>query len=170
MKTDVPLDTRIAAAFGTGVKSEAVSQLSSETEAAALSAGELAQRARERALDPTISPAQLEAARKQSEDAIFNRERMNAAVVRLRKRLLDLSNTQTVNGPPDQSSFIPDEGPRNWTPELKLLPQCTAYADRPAAISLRSRSRRRYAARSRSRPASLARRPRNMPKTAASAG
>ena len=52
----------------------------------AVSAGELAERARDRALDPTITPAALEA-RRESEDAAFSRDRMSAAVVRLRHRL-----------------------------------------------------------------------------------
>lgn len=94
MNTDLPLDERIAAAFDPGTKSEAVAALIVETDAAAVSAGELAERARDRALDPTISPSGLAEARTQSEDATFNRDRMNAAVARLRQRLAELRDQE----------------------------------------------------------------------------
>lgn len=94
VKTDLPLDERIAAAFEPGVASKAVAALIAETEAAAVSAGELAERARERALDPTITPDALEVARRESEDAVFSRDRMRAAVVRLRDRLAEVQGQE----------------------------------------------------------------------------
>jgi chromosome segregation ATPase len=89
-----PLETRIASAFGSGIKSAAVTALIIEAEAAAVSVGELADRARERALDPTISTADLDQARSESETAAFTRDRMKAAVVRLRHRLAELQRQE----------------------------------------------------------------------------
>lgn len=94
MKSDLPLDERIAASFQPSITSGAVAALIVETEAAAVSAGELAERARDRALDPAIAPSELEDARRQSEDAMFARDRMRAAVVQLRHRLGEVQDQE----------------------------------------------------------------------------
>jgi hypothetical protein len=85
--TPSDLDARIAAAFGEGAKSSEVTTLIRETEAAALSAGEAAERARKRALDPPLSASDVADARRQMEDAAFRRERLQTAATRLRERL-----------------------------------------------------------------------------------
>jgi hypothetical protein len=85
-RTPADLDARIAAAFGDGSKSNEVTALIRETEAAALSAGEAAERARKRALDPALSADDVAEARRQMEDAAFRRERLQTAVMRLRER------------------------------------------------------------------------------------
>jgi hypothetical protein len=68
------LDQRISTAFEPGITSVGVAQLICEVEAAGVAAGELAQRARERALDPLVAPDQLTAAREESEHAAFTRQ------------------------------------------------------------------------------------------------
>jgi DNA repair exonuclease SbcCD ATPase subunit len=84
------LDDRIAVAFADGVKSSDVSLLIAEAEAAAAAADEAAERARERALDPALTANAVAEARRQMEDAVFRRERMQAAVTRLKERLLEV--------------------------------------------------------------------------------
>lgn len=84
------LDERIAAAFSAGTKSDDVIDLIGEAEAAAVSAGEGAQRARERALDPALSSGDVAAARRAMEDCAFKRERMQVAVIKLGERLREL--------------------------------------------------------------------------------
>jgi predicted nuclease with TOPRIM domain len=85
--TDLPIDDRIAAAFGNGAKSGDVAVLIKEAEAAALSSGDAAERARNRALDPVLSAKEVQEARRQMEDAAFRRERLQTAVTKLRERL-----------------------------------------------------------------------------------
>ena len=63
-------------------------QLIEEVAAAAVAAGEAAARAREHALDPTISICDVEAARRAAVDAAFNRDRMTAAAEKLQERKL----------------------------------------------------------------------------------
>jgi hypothetical protein len=84
----IDLDLRIAAAFAPyGVKSDGVKALIMETEAAAVAAGEVAARARERALDPALSAADVIPARREMEARAFWHERLQTAVVRLKERL-----------------------------------------------------------------------------------
>jgi hypothetical protein len=87
---DVDLDDRIAAEFRDGVKSDEVKALIIETEAAAGAAGEAAERARERALDPALTAKAVAEARRQMEDAVFRRERLQTAVSRLKDRLKEV--------------------------------------------------------------------------------
>jgi hypothetical protein len=70
------LDDRIAAAFGADAKSEDVAALVAEAEAAAVAAGESAERAKARALSPTTKD--VEEARREMEAAGFNRDRLRA--------------------------------------------------------------------------------------------
>jgi hypothetical protein len=81
------LSDRIAAAFGNGANSGGVAALIEEAEAAALSSGETAERARKRAFDPVLSTKEVQEARRAMEDAAFRRERLQIAVTRLRERL-----------------------------------------------------------------------------------
>jgi len=81
------LDERIAAAFADGATSSGVVDLIKQAEAAAVAAGEEAEAARTRALDPTIAAADLVAARREMEDAAFRRDRLQTATTRLRERL-----------------------------------------------------------------------------------
>jgi hypothetical protein len=88
-KSDVlSLDDRIVAAFADGATSGDVANLIRETEAAATAAGEEAERARERALDPTVPD--VTAARRGMDDAAFRRDRLQVATTRLRERLSEV--------------------------------------------------------------------------------
>ena len=82
------LEQRIANAFAELTTSAALTELIAEVEAAAIAAGEAAERAREVALDPAISIAEVAAARRASADAMFNSARMKAALEKLRERKL----------------------------------------------------------------------------------
>jgi hypothetical protein len=84
------LDDRIARAFTTGTKADAVALLVTEAEAATVCAGEAAQKARQRALDPKLCAPDVAIARHEMEDAAFRRDRMQAAVTRLKERLNEL--------------------------------------------------------------------------------
>jgi uncharacterized protein YhaN len=81
------LDDRIAAAFADDAASRDIAVLIKETERTVASSGEAAERARQHALDPLLSAEEVAAARRQMEDAAFQRERLQAAVTRLRERL-----------------------------------------------------------------------------------
>jgi len=84
------LDERIAAAFAAGVSSHSVGPLIQEAEVASACAGLAAEDARERALDPALSAADVAAARRDMDDAAFRRDRMNSAATKLRQRLTEL--------------------------------------------------------------------------------
>ena len=84
------LDERIAATFAIGAKSADVATLIKNAERAASSAAELAEQARNHALDPTLSGSQLEDARKCMDDAAFKRDRLQAALGKLKERLKQL--------------------------------------------------------------------------------
>jgi len=84
------LDARIRAAFGENVSSGEIVSLVKEAETAAISSAETAERARTRALDPSIPAAVVAAAREEMEDAWFTRDRMQEAVRRLGERLRDV--------------------------------------------------------------------------------
>jgi hypothetical protein len=84
------LDERIAAAFTDGTQSTQVADLIAEAEGAASSAAEASETARARALDPALSAADVASARRESEDAIFRRDRLHEAVRRLGERLLEV--------------------------------------------------------------------------------
>jgi hypothetical protein len=84
------LDARIAAAFADGAKSNDVAALITDTEHGAASASHLAEQARNHALDPTLSGSELTDARKCMDDAGFGRDRLQAALKKLRERLAQL--------------------------------------------------------------------------------
>jgi hypothetical protein len=84
------LDERIAAAFSEGVASSDVADLIHEAEAAAAAAGEKSDAARQRALDPTLSASGVADARREMEDAVFRRDRLQEAVRRLGQRQKEL--------------------------------------------------------------------------------
>ena len=88
--TQIDLDARIAAAFADGAKSNDVAALIKDTEHAAASASEQAEQARNHALDPTLSGSELKDARKSMDDAAFKRDRLQAALGKLRERLAEL--------------------------------------------------------------------------------
>lgn len=88
------LEERIAGAFSAGTKSEAVAALVREVDTAALALEEAAERARERALDPTLSSADLAAARSDMEDVAFRRDRMKVALARLLDRAKELEHKE----------------------------------------------------------------------------
>jgi hypothetical protein len=64
-----------------------VAALIKEAEAASLSSGDAAERARRCALDPVLSAKDVAEARRQMGDAAFRRDRLQTAVTRLRERL-----------------------------------------------------------------------------------
>jgi hypothetical protein len=80
------LDKRIAGAFNGGAASADFAPLIKEVEAAVVSAESRAQNARARALDPALSAADATAARREMEDASFQRDRYQEAVTRLDER------------------------------------------------------------------------------------
>ena len=84
------LDDRIARAFRDGPTSNDVANLIAEAEAAFRSSSEVAERARERALDPALSANEVAEARRAMEDAAFARDRLSTAVPRLQQRREDL--------------------------------------------------------------------------------
>jgi hypothetical protein len=86
----IDLEVRIAAAFRDDATSDSARALVTETEDAAIAAGEAAARTRERALDPALSAKAVAEARRQMEDACFYRERLQTAVSRLRERLKEV--------------------------------------------------------------------------------
>jgi hypothetical protein len=86
----VVLEERIAEAFVVGAKSDNVCSLIGEVEAAASAAGAVADLARERALEPTLSTGDVATARREMEDAAFRRDRMQVAVIKLGERLREL--------------------------------------------------------------------------------
>src|SRR5450759_2274439 len=91
------LDDRIAAAFAYGAKSDDVASLIREVEAAAIAVGEMAERARSRALDPVPSAPDVAAARREMDDAEFRRDRMQVAVTKLGVRLGELRAEEEDN-------------------------------------------------------------------------
>ena len=80
------LDERIANAFKDGAKSEDFEPLLRDVEAASSAATAASARARTRALDPTLRAAEAATARRESDDATFASDRLQAATVRLRDR------------------------------------------------------------------------------------
>ena len=90
----IDLDARIAAAFADGAKSNDVATLIKDTEHAAASASDMAEQARNHALDPTLSGFELTDARKCMDDAAFKRDRLQAAMEKLRERLAQLKDQE----------------------------------------------------------------------------
>ena len=92
--TQIDLDARIAAAFADGAKSKDVATLIKDTEHGAASASDRAEQARNHALDPTLSGSELKDARKCMDDAAFRRDRLQAALGKLRERLAELKDQE----------------------------------------------------------------------------
>ena len=92
--TQIDLDARIAAAFADGAKSNDVAILIKDTEHGAASASDQAEQARNHALDPTLSGSELKDARKCMDDAAFRRDRLQAALGKLRERLAQLKDQE----------------------------------------------------------------------------
>ena len=90
----IDLDARIAAAFADGAKSNDVATLIKDTEHGAASASDRAEQARNHALDPTLSGSELKDARKCMDDAAFKRDRLQAALGKLRERLAQLKDQE----------------------------------------------------------------------------
>src|SRR5262249_38993241 len=90
MKHEDPFDDRLAAAFSDGATSSSVAALIEEAEAAAQAVNEIADRARARAMEPTLSAKELADARREMEDAAFKRDRLTVARARLNARLTEL--------------------------------------------------------------------------------
>jgi hypothetical protein len=88
--TPTHLDDRITAAFADGAKSDDIASLIVEAEAAAIAAGDTAERARSRALDPALSAPDVAAARRAMDDAAFRRDRLQVAAKRLGERLREV--------------------------------------------------------------------------------
>jgi hypothetical protein len=88
------LDDRIAAAFADGARSGDVAALIKQAELALQSSGEVAERARLRALDPTLSVNVVADARRAMDDAAFKHDRLQAAVTKLGERLEQLKDQE----------------------------------------------------------------------------
>lgn len=84
------LDDRITAAFADDAKSDHVASLIQEVEVAANAAGDAAEQARSRALDPALSATDVAKARREMDDAAFRRDRLQVAVSRLGVRLREV--------------------------------------------------------------------------------
>ena len=94
MSDSIDLDDRIAAAFADGAKSNDVATLIKDTENATASASDVAEQARNHALDPTLSNSELNDARKCMDDAAFRCDRLQAAMGELRERLAQLKDQE----------------------------------------------------------------------------
>lgn len=81
------LDSRIALAFSDEARSDEIAALIDEAEAALSALCEASERRRERALDPTLLPADAEQARSEMEATAFHRDRMAEALRLLREQL-----------------------------------------------------------------------------------
>lgn len=81
------LDDRITAAFAEGAKSSDFASLIRDAEAAAITADDVALRAKDRALDPAQPAVEVATARREMDDAAFRRDRLQVAVKRLGERL-----------------------------------------------------------------------------------
>src|SRR5580765_3294038 len=92
--TQIDLDARIAAAFADGAKSKDVATLIRDAEHGAASASDRAEQARTHALDPTLSGSDLKDARSGMDDAAFRRDRLQAALGKLRERLAQLKDQE----------------------------------------------------------------------------
>ena len=90
----IDLDARIAAAFADGAKSNDVATLIKDTEHGTASASDRAEQARNHALDPTLSGSELKDARECMDDAAFRRDRLQAAIGKLRERLAQLKDQE----------------------------------------------------------------------------
>jgi hypothetical protein len=87
---NVDINDRIVAAFAEGASSDEIEILTRDVEAAAITADDVALRAKDRALDPTQPAANVATARREMEDAVFRRDRLQVAVKRLGQRLLEV--------------------------------------------------------------------------------
>ena len=92
------LEQMIAHAFRTGARSDEIVATIAKAEAALNAVTESAERARTRALDPTLSPSNpalspsvLVEARREMEETAFLRDRLQTAVTKLRERLEQVS-------------------------------------------------------------------------------
>ena len=90
----IDLDARIAAAFADGAKSNDVATLIKDTEHGVASASDQAEQAHYHAFDPTLSGSELRDARKSMDEAAFRRDRLQAAMARLRERLAQLKDQE----------------------------------------------------------------------------
>ena len=80
------LEERIANAFADGAKSDIFEDLIRDVETAAKAATAASAAARTKALDPVLRAAEAASARRESDDATFRSDRLQAATVRLRDR------------------------------------------------------------------------------------
>jgi hypothetical protein len=89
-----PLEQRIAESLRPEAKitSTALRELVQEVETGAADASKRAEQAREKALDPTT--ADTSAARREMDDAAFARDRLNAALPKLRERLKEVAEQE----------------------------------------------------------------------------
>ena len=122
----IDLDARIAAAFANDAKSNDVAALIKDSEHAAASASDLAEQARNHALDPVLSGAELKDARECMDDAAFKRDRLQAALGKLRERRAELKD-QEENARRqvayDKAKAVRDDLAREWPTSIQLLPK-----------------------------------------------
>lgn len=81
------LDVRIRAAFEAGAVSQDIATLIGAVEQAARTADRVAEAARGRALDPALASNGMKEARREMEDAAFERDRLHVAATKLKTRL-----------------------------------------------------------------------------------
>jgi hypothetical protein len=92
--TDLDLETRVSRALTEQPPSADVVALLGEVRRAAARADEAAAAARETAMDPALSSAELAEARAEMENAVFRRDRARAAIVRLDERLREIERLE----------------------------------------------------------------------------
>jgi arsenate reductase-like glutaredoxin family protein len=85
------LDARIMVAFA---KDATSTDLIRDSEAAAAQTSEMAEAARAHALDPELSGSELSNARRVMDDTAFRRDRLQAALDKLRDRLAELKDRE----------------------------------------------------------------------------
>lgn len=86
-KQAATLDDRIADTFAGDETSQAIAALLQEVQQTSADAKATSEAAEQRALNPRLRPAEVDAARKEMEDANFRSKRMDAAAVQLKDLL-----------------------------------------------------------------------------------
>src|SRR5262249_18361634 len=88
------LESRIADALKQPATSDAVAALIAEVDAALATAADGAERARSRALDPSMSALDAADARREIDDRAFGRDRLQEAARRLSQRLIEVKKSE----------------------------------------------------------------------------
>ena len=135
MKQPANLDDRIAAAFAANAKSDIFEDLIADVETAAKAAAAASAAARTRALDPVLRTAEAASARRESDDATFRSDRLQAATVRLRDRQRQVSAAEENA----RRTIAYDQAVRARDALAKELRETLSHAGRTARRAVRAR-------------------------------